>query len=158
MKNCYCCSGKSFSDCCEPLLNGINSASNAEQLMRSRFSAYAMGNFPYILETYGNEQRLNLTESALAESFGNTKWLGLKVVEHNMLSSSAATVEFVATYSEKKQLFQMNELSSFELQGGQWKYTTGVMQNGTGKIKMSRNVICFCGSGKKFKQCCLNKF
>lgn len=157
MSHCYCCSGKLFSECCEPLLLGQVSAPDAEALMRSRFSAYCTKNYDYILSTYGSQQRSQLTSESLAESAAGSKWLALKVIDFQAQSQYTATVEFIATYSESKNLFQMHELSSFELQDGMWRYTTGIMKENTGKLKIGRNDSCFCGSGKKFKQCCMRR-
>ncbi len=41
MLTCYCCSGKSFEECCKPIVDGIRKANTAEELMRLRYSAYA---------------------------------------------------------------------------------------------------------------------
>ena len=52
MKNsCYCGSGNSFSDCCEPFVKGIKNAPTAEKLMRSRYSAYASQEADYLFAT-----------------------------------------------------------------------------------------------------------
>ena len=157
MARCYCCSIKPFSECCEPFLSRNENAGDAEKLMRSRYSAYCINNYQYILGTYGELQQKGLTSSAFEQSAGNTKWLGLQVVKHLKLDDHNATVEFIATYAEHKKLYKMHEVSSFELQKGQWRYTSGVMQKETGKIKISRNSSCPCQSGKKFKQCCMSK-
>ncbi len=50
---CICGSGKLFEKCYSPLLNGTRRAKTPEQLMRSRYSAYALGNYgDYLLETW----------------------------------------------------------------------------------------------------------
>lgn len=51
MQTCYCCSGKLFEECCKPILDGVRKASTAEELMRSRYSAYATASVEYILRT-----------------------------------------------------------------------------------------------------------
>jgi SEC-C motif-containing protein len=51
MQTCYCCSGKVFEECCRPILDGVRKASTAEELMRSRYSAYATASVEYILQT-----------------------------------------------------------------------------------------------------------
>lgn len=155
MQDCYCCSGEKFELCCGPILSGDAKAKNAEQLMRSRFSAYCTDNFQYILDTYGAEQRQNLTTEALKSSAGDTRWLGLQVIAFKETSEQTAQVEFVAFYKDAGNVYQMHEISDFELQQQHWKYTTGQMQADSGKIKLSRNAPCPCNSGKKFKQCCL---
>ncbi len=61
---CYCGSALMFSDCCQPLLAGINKAATALQLMRSRYSAYCTGNINYIANTYHPSQH---SDNAIAE-------------------------------------------------------------------------------------------
>ena len=41
---CPCSSGKEFAECCEPILTQAKKAATAEELMRSRYTAYATGN------------------------------------------------------------------------------------------------------------------
>jgi SEC-C motif-containing protein len=57
MTTCYCGSGQEFSSCCQPLLLGEQHAVTAEQLMRSRFSAYCTQAIDYIVQTYHASQR-----------------------------------------------------------------------------------------------------
>ncbi|MFZ0565856.1 MAG: YchJ family metal-binding protein, partial [Chlamydiales bacterium] len=47
---CPCHSGKSYESCCAPYHEG-EICPNALLLMRSRYSAYALGNADYILKT-----------------------------------------------------------------------------------------------------------
>ena len=46
--DCPCCSGKPFAECCEPVIAGARKATSAEELMRSRYSAYATGAIDWI--------------------------------------------------------------------------------------------------------------
>lgn len=48
-QHCYCCSGKTFADCCEPFVTLKANATTAEELMRSRYTAYALANATYII-------------------------------------------------------------------------------------------------------------
>lgn len=157
MQKCHCCSGKEFQHCCEPLLEHETAAETAEQLMRSRFSAYKCKNYQYIFDTYGEAQQKTLSPALLEDAAKGTYWLALNVVSFTEISTDNAQVEFIATYAENGNLFQMHEVSDFERQQGLWKYTTGQILADTGKIKLSRNAPCPCSSGKKFKQCCLAK-
>ena len=125
--------------------------------MRSRFSAYCIEDYHYILATYGKVQRSRLSLAELQESSKDSQWLGLSVVDSRSLTDTTASVEFIATYIHNKAVYQMHEVSMFELQDNQWRYTTGEIQQNTGKIKLSRNAPCPCHSGKKFKQCCMKK-
>ena len=47
-KTCACGSGRAYADCCRPFHRGEREASTPEALMRSRFSAYALGEAEYL--------------------------------------------------------------------------------------------------------------
>ncbi|GAC28333.1 SEC-C motif domain protein [Glaciecola pallidula DSM 14239 = ACAM 615] len=121
--------------------------------MRSRFSAYALKNYAYVLATYAPDQRQNLSLSTLRESANNTKWLKLDVLGSSQRDATGF-VEFIATYALEADYFYMHELSSFIKQDEHWYYTTGVEQDKSGKFTPNRNDECPCGSAKKYKKCC----
>lgn len=148
---CYCGSGSLFSQCCEPLLQGLQKANNPEVLMRSRFSAFSTNNFQYLLSTTGKDQRNGLTEEDFAESNLGTTWLMLELVS---TITHANQVEFKAYYQHDKKFLLHHELSNFEQQNDKWCYTTGEIFDDSGVINLGRNDICLCGSQKKYKKCC----
>lgn len=150
---CYCCSESSYADCCEPFIKGDRFPVLPEQLMRSRFSAYCVGNYRYISETYSRSVRLNLDEISLAEEAKNNCWFALQIIPQ----SHADKVEFKAYYFYQGQPHLLHETSGFAKESGRWVYTDGELHNDFGKITIGRNDICPCSSGKKFKQCCLQK-
>ncbi|MDH5490482.1 MAG: YchJ family metal-binding protein, partial [Myxococcales bacterium] len=55
--NCPCGSGSKQNECCGPLMQGEAQAETAEALMRSRYSAFAVGNVEYIVATHHPESR-----------------------------------------------------------------------------------------------------
>lgn len=150
---CYCGSNRIFSNCCEPVIHGTLDASSAEKLMRSRYSAYAICDYSYILRTYAKSYREQLTHKDLEQSAQHTRWLRLDVVS-SLQGDSQATVEFKAYYSIKHQFYLMHELSEFVLEDNRWRYTHGTVMPETTQIKLGRNDLCLCGSNRKFKKCC----
>ncbi|MFT5542698.1 MAG: SEC-C motif-containing protein [Arenicella sp.] len=149
---CYCCSGKELSNCCLAIISGRN-AQNPEQLMRSRFSAYMMKNYEYILATYSPPQRPQLSIKELERSAEGIRWLKLDVLEASQ-SKQLGTVEFVASYYADSDFYYMHEYSYFEKIDEKWFYVKGLSKDKTGKYCPGRNEQCPCGSGKKFKKCC----
>ncbi len=126
----------------------MHTAINAEQLMRSRYSAFCVGDINYLLTTLHPSYRQDNDEAALQSTIQQTNWLGLTVIQHKP-GIDIATVEFIAFY--KSQPFeQLHELSRFKKEAGQWLYTDGDMLS---PVKLHRNDICFCNSAKKFKKC-----
>lgn len=152
-KSCFCCSDLPFKKCCQPILIGEQKAANAKVLMRSRFTAYVLKDYSYILQTYAEAQRLQLSVKELSQSAQSTQWLSLKVMTHRAELTSAQ-VEFKAYYKADNCFYVMHELSDFILEKDNWRYTTGEMFKGSGEINPERNSQCLCGSGKKFKKCC----
>lgn len=52
MTGCHCGLPAPYGDCCGPLHRGESHAAAAEQLMRSRYTAFALGNPEYLLRTW----------------------------------------------------------------------------------------------------------
>lgn len=150
---CFCGNPLTYEQCCQPIINGKVEAENAEALMRSRFSAYRVKDYRYILQTYASAQRTKLTVSELAENTQDTQWLSLQVLAHYP-KKNTAQVEFKAFYQISSTYYVMHELSDFILEAGKWRYTTGVVQKSSGEFTPERNSQCLCASGKKFKKCC----
>ena len=154
--SCFCGAPSPFELCCKPYLSGTMQPATAEILMRSRYSAYANGQFKYIWETYSQTKRHNITLEEIQKDATGTKWLSLKVEQHSSTDESA-TVTFRAFYQHYKQFFQMHELSNFLKEQGNWRYIDGTILSDSGEIKLERNSLCICNSGKKFKKCCAIK-
>ena len=110
-----------FAACCAPLLQGSQPAANAEALMRSRYTAYALGDAAYVLRTWHPSTRP--AEMALDAS---THWLGLQVQQHNVLDATHAEVAFVARYKMHGRAHRLQEHSRFVLENGQWFYVDAV--------------------------------
>lgn len=155
ISQCYCGNNIAFAACCQPLVLGKQLATSPEALMRSRFCAYVVQNYAYILATYGPQQSNNLSLNTIAEGANNTRWLRLDVFKSTQ-KSSAGTVEFSAYYQVDQQFYVMHETSEFIKQNGQWYYTRGSMHKDSGPYTQQRNAQCLCGSGNKYKKCCAN--
>ena len=75
---CPCGSGREFAACCAPFIQGTARAQTAEQLMRSRYVAYAMGAEDYLLRTWHPSTRPASLGLSVA---GAVQWLGLKILD-----------------------------------------------------------------------------
>lgn len=157
---CYCCTGKPFADCCEPLLTGKRKAESPEVLMRSRYSAFCTHNSEYIRTTHHPNYQTEDDGDPLDQALKTTQWLGLKIIE-----TQGDTVEFCAFYRDLTDsgvlsaesskaaptAQQLHEQSHFVCENDEWFYTEGTMLP---TLKLGRNDICYCGSQRKYKQCC----
>lgn len=118
---CYCGSQVPFAECCEPKLLGAVLPVTAEELMRSRYSAYVTRNVSYILETTSPRYRKYYNPKSILEWASNSTWISLEI-----LSSSEKRVRFVATYlDETGQLIRHTEDSRFEKIGERWYFMDG---------------------------------
>lgn len=146
---CPCHSGLSFSGCCERILQGKKIADSAEQLMRSRYSAFSLGNIDYLKSSWHPD----FVPNNLSIDSG-VKWLNLKIL-HTDQNGDKAQVEFEASFLSAGLVDALHESSRFVRQQGKWFYTDGDMLPASfAAWKPGRNESCPCGSGKKFKRCC----
>lgn len=107
---------QTFGECCAPLLAGDAVAGTAQQLMRSRYTAYTLGDMAYVANTWHASTRpADLMPEPL------TQWLGLEVKSHHT-EGDTAEVSFVARYRIAGKGQRMTERSCFVREGGQWWY------------------------------------
>jgi SEC-C motif-containing protein len=158
MNSCPCGSGSTYENCCEPLIKGDIQAETAEQLMRSRYSAYAKVAVDYIFETTHPEHRQNFDQKGTKQWAEESVWEGLEIVatEKGGANDREGTVEFIARYREKGLRKAHHELGVFKKDGGRWFFTDGsaVAAKPIISNKIGRNDPCPCNSGQKYKKCC----
>ena len=149
---CPCGSNRKFAACCEPLISGKHWAFDAEQLMRSRFTAFKTQHYGYLCDTHYVDS--NKTKPIIDDFDRNILWVGLLIIEHkaDIDFVSKSQVEFVAFYHsvEDSTILQLHERSNFLKVNDRWLYVDGTHLPG---IKIQRNTPCFCLSGKKYKNC-----
>ena len=153
MTKCPCCSGESFANCCQPVISGNTPAATAEKLMRSRFSAYAICDAQYLLDTYTHKQQAELSVEDLAQWAKENIWVKLTIHEH-LPMTPPAQVEFSAFYINNDRLYEMRERSNFIKEDSLWRYLDGDIIKHENISTIKRNDSCPCLSGKKYKKCC----
>jgi SEC-C motif-containing protein len=155
---CPCGSTLLFIDCCQLFITHKKSPSRPEQLMRSRFSAYATKNGQYIFDTYGDKPQKKQLIQDIQSWAEECLWIALKIHE-----AKEDIVEFSAFYIVDNTLCELRERSNFSLEQGLWRYIDGEITLHTEIQTIKRNEICPCNNydsawsvkkGKKFKHCC----
>ncbi len=107
-------------DACCGLYHAGTAAPDAESLMRSRYTAFVLGDAPYLLATWHSSQRpAELTLEA------GVKWLGLEIKQHSNTGEHAAEVEFVARFRVGGKAVRQHERSRFVREDGRWFYVDG---------------------------------
>jgi len=124
MKKCRCHSGKAFQACCGRFLASNNYAKTPEQLMRSRYTAYALGGYgQYLLDTWAPETANGLSVAALSQT--DTNWCRLEILNKSQ-SGDKASVEFKAYFlNDDETESVLHEHSTFERRAGRWLYVRG---------------------------------
>ena len=122
-QRCPCGAGLPLAECCGPLHDGTRVASTAEQLMRARFAAFAVGNPGYLLATWHVT-----TRPADLHLDNDLRWTALDVVATTggMLLSAEGTVELRAHYRRNGTAGVQHERSRFLREHGRWWYLDGV--------------------------------
>lgn len=96
--------------------------------MRSRYTAYALSNEPYLLSTWHASTRPSSLDLAAQPG---TKWIGLKVLRHEQQDDRHAIVEFIARYKVNGRAYKMQETSRFVKEGSNWFYVNGNIKDDT---------------------------
>lgn len=110
------CGSTSYDECCGRLHRGEMQAGSPQELMRSRFSAYAVGDADYVWRTW--HPRTRPEQVTLDRS---THWTRLEVIE-----AVDDLVEFRAHFRGPQATGVLHERSSFEQRAGRWFYVEAV--------------------------------
>ncbi|UOE44843.1 YchJ family protein [Agromyces larvae] len=118
---CPCGSGDVFGACCAPFLRGA-AAPTAVQLMRSRYTAYAVGDAAYLVETWHPT-----TRPATIELDPALEWRRLAILgtDRGGPFDDRGTVEFDAAWREGEARGRLHEVSRFVRDEGRWRYVDG---------------------------------
>jgi SEC-C motif-containing protein len=118
---CPCLSGLIYDDCCGRLHTGPAVAQTAEQLMRSRFSAFAVSDADYLLATWHASTRPSSLE------LDDRRWyrLDIRATRAGGPFETDGVVEFEAFYRTSAGAGSQHETSRFVREGGRWFYVDG---------------------------------
>ena len=155
--------GFTYTDCCGPLIRSVGVADTAEDLMRSRYTAYTKKNWDYLIQTTRSEERPD--KEGFSRWENDVRWRRLEIVgcRKGGREDSEGEVSFIAYYSEGGEEKTLQESSKFTKENGRWYYCPQESRTRTSqeqppfiraREKVGRNDPCLCGSGKKFKKCC----
>ncbi|MGD9157403.1 MAG: YchJ family protein [Desulfobacteraceae bacterium] len=160
MEKCPCGSNKSYSECCQPVIQGTKDAGTAESLMRARYSAFVKTEIDFLYNTVSPEQQTDFNYEEATDWSNNSEWQGLEIIEtvNGGPDDEKGTVEFIARFKQDDQEIEHHELASFERIDSKWVFMDGIVPKPKQVIreapKIGRNEPCPCGSGKKYKKCC----
>jgi SEC-C motif-containing protein len=125
---CPCTSKKTYDRCCGPFHAGTTAPETAEQLMRSRFSAYALGKVDYLIGTRPEAKRADESREELATYCKAVSCVGLKIIAKDKggKDDDAGVVTFHASLQTNGRRSLHIETSTFVRENGRWVYVDGV--------------------------------
>jgi SEC-C motif-containing protein len=156
---CPCGTGASTGDCCGRYIHGLQLAPTAEALMRSRYSAYVLGEIDWIVKSHDPTSAEEVDRKSTEKWSKEAKWNGLEIRARakGEPTDEVGEVEFVAKYEVEGQSVAHHERARFRRQEGTWYYVDGDMVKARPVVretpKVGRNDPCPCGSGQKYKKC-----
>ena len=123
---CPCGLGDDYASCCGRLHAGAP-APTAESLMRSRYSAFAVGDACYLLRTWHRSARPRTLSLDPAR-----RWTRLAILEtrDGGLFDATGTVQFRAMYLQQGQRGVLAETSRFVRQDRHWTYLGPLTKRG----------------------------
>lgn len=124
---CPCGSSRALADCCGPVIDGSVPAASAEVLMRSRYTAFALGREAWLRASWHPSTR---PDSLSGDDRNPLKWIGLEVKRHERTGPDTAIVEFVARYRANGRAGHLHETSNFICENCAWLYVDGKLHSG----------------------------
>ncbi len=118
---CPCGSGKPLQDCCGKFIDLTVTPKTALEVMRARYTAFALGHTAWLKATWAPNKR---PKGEVIDP--DYHWLGLKVVKAREIDDKHAVVEFIARARVGSQgAVRHHEVSRFEKRQGLWYYVDG---------------------------------
>jgi len=155
MSLCPCGSLLDIENCCAPIIAGAP-APTPEALMRSRYTAFVLGNIEHIDRTHVPEIRDDFNRAEAERAASEIEWVGLEI-RHASENGDSGSVEFVVRFRRNGKELTQHEISRFRRENGHWLYEDGEVNSKPPPrhvVKIGRNDPCSCDSGKKYKKCC----
>lgn len=124
---CPCKSRETYAACCQLFHLGRAKPATAEQLMRSRYSAYFFRLVDYLVATTHPNNRPPDLKHRIEETIHGVNWRFLNILGTSKggPGDKVGKVEFVAEYFEEDQARELHEHSRFKKFQGDWKYLDG---------------------------------
>lgn len=124
---CPCNPLRKFDICCQPLILGKDNAKTAEQLMRSRYSAYVVADINYLMNSHYPQTRPTKERKSILKWAKSVQWLGLQIIsmKKGELHDNEGYVEFKALFMTDSKVESIHENSYFMKENNKWYYKSG---------------------------------
>ncbi|GAA3511094.1 YchJ family protein [Aquimarina addita] len=124
MSNCYCGRESSYTACCKIIHLNIQEAITAEDLMRSRYSAFVLGKGDYLMKSHHSTTRPLKEKDEIVAWAKSVKWIRLEILHTTKGTNTdiEGTVEFSAFFYENGEVRVIHEKSKFVREHDCWVY------------------------------------
>ena len=121
---CYCGQNKTYKDCCEVFHLNHGKTETAQQLMRSRYSAFVLANGDYLMQTHRSSTRPISEKKAIVKWAKSVEWIKLEILEttKGLEHDDEGTVTFNAYFYDNKSIDVIHEKSAFIKENNKWYY------------------------------------
>jgi SEC-C motif-containing protein len=122
--NCPCGSLRDYNECCGAIISGQRDALTAQELMRSRYTAFTLANVDYLMRSHHSKSRPIRERQQILTWAKSVKWMGLTIINTQQGEPADTTgyVEFKAVFMENGKVSHIHENSFFEREKGLWVY------------------------------------
>ncbi|WP_290699194.1 YchJ family metal-binding protein [Lacinutrix sp.] len=122
--DCYCGSLKNYKTCCEVFHLNNGKTETAQQLMRSRYSAFVLANGDYLMDTHHSSTRPTAEKKTIVKWTKSVAWIKLEILEitKGLEKDEEGAVTFDAYFYDSGSMDVIHEKSAFIREDGNWKY------------------------------------
>ncbi|WP_435300372.1 YchJ family protein [Timonella sp. A28] len=119
-EECPCGTGRAYSQCCGKFHEGQEHPASPEELMRSRYSAFALMKVEYLRFTWAPE---NVPVHLALDP--QQQWTRLRIIDAPAPTADEGIVHYRAHYRYGQQRDFLEEISRFRRHAGHWVYVDG---------------------------------
>jgi len=154
---CPCGSRKPYCECCLPIHRSIRSARSPADIVRARFAAMALGDMMFFRESIIKKHRHFLDAEALLAATSRQIFRSISIIhiDQKGVLGGKAIVHSRITKGKRGRLTTHGERTYLRRELLAWRVVEiDLISPDTPPPKNGRNVLCPCGSGRKYKHCC----
>lgn len=125
---CPCGRDKLYADCCARPHQNLVFAETAEDLMRSRYTAFVKGMGDYLMKSHHSRTKVNINKQELIDWARSVEWLGLEIIRTSKggKDDREGLVEFKAHFKEGRKRRVLHQHAKFSREFGCWVYESVV--------------------------------
>ena len=122
--NCPCNRLINYEECCGKIHTTIFNAQSAEELMRSRYSAFVLDKMDYLKLSHASSTVHTFNFKSVSKWTKSVKWLKLEIIslKNGLVSDINGFVEFKAFYEEDSKIQFIHGYSRFIKENNHWVY------------------------------------